>query len=201
MATTDEYKALGIKYLNRFLGLDFDGSLETNFYDTPTSIRLEQHIKNLEAEQREARLELLAAKKAHQKVIDERRVRLNKLQLGLTQPVEALLEEVYDRTQRATKLQGADRSYRHELPQAYADIRNFVKNGTYGAHPLEAAGRKWNPVFVTYRLLVSAVNVLHHDQAKKGLNLSNRVDHARQAAWVAYNIPGGALPFIEEQKC
>ena len=195
MRTTEEYKQLQIYWTNKWRGM---WQIEGAFDLTPYSETLELEVNRLSAELTAKKQELQIAKKTFNDVQREREIQTRKTELGVSQPVMALLEEVYQRTNEATKLKGNDYDLRHNLPLAYADIRNFVKNGTYGAHADLSNGRKWNPVFVTYRLMQSASQIMYYDTAKKGEPLRERVAAAQQEAWKVYNDPNVShLPFTK----
>jgi len=195
MRTTEEYRQLQIYWANKWRGIL---STEPVFELTPYAEVLESEVKELSDKLNDKRRELHVAKTLFVQIQKERAVQARKKELGLSEPVMALLEEVYERTNESTKLKGNNYGYRHNLPLAYADIRNFVKNGSYGVHADLSNGRKWNPVFITHRLLQSAAQIMFYDTAKKGLNLSRRVDHALAEAWKVYNDPNVShLPFTK----
>ena len=199
MRTMEQYKQLKIYWTNKWRkNFETFDTTEDDFGLTCYAETLELEVKRISAELKAKTQELQVAKNTFNEVQREREIQARKKELGLSEPVAALLEEVYQRTNESSKLKGNGYGYQHNLPLAYADIRNFVKNGTYGAHADLSNGHKWNPVFVTYRLVQSASQIMYYDTAKKGEHLKERVAVARQEAWKVYNDPDTYnLPFTK----
>lgn len=195
MRTMEQYRQLQIYWTNKWRGM---WQTEGDFELTPYSETLELEVKRISAELKAKTQELQVAKKTFNDVQREREIQARKAELGISQPVMALLEEVYQRTNEATKLKGNDYDLRHNLPLAYTQIRDLVKYGKYGNYIDLAGGRKWTPVFITYNLLQAASQIMYYDTAKKGEPLRERVAAARQEAWEVYNAPGVYnLPFTK----
>lgn len=188
MLTRDERSERHIHYINRFRNRSFENTLEIDQTETKEYKQIDRRIKNLEVELQDARHELYELNKAFDTISREQTVRKAKAQVGIDNATDALLGEVYQRCQQATKLMGGDYSYRHELPNAYADIRNWVVNGVFanGRYRAPDGDYDYHPLHVEYRLLCAATRIMYHDNTKKGEPLCERINTARNKAWVRY---------------
>jgi hypothetical protein len=186
MLTTNERKERRTHYLNRFRNRSFGGKLEIDQTETKEYQQIDRRIKNLEAELQESRHELYELNRAFDVVSREEVVRKAKKLLGVRDEVDALLTEVYERAQQCTKLKGADKSWKHRLPHAYGDVRQYVKSGVYGRE----ANRRFHQLFMEYELMQSAMRVMWHDNSKKGQPLYERANKVRNECWERFNNAG-----------
>lgn len=182
MLTREERAERRIHYINRFRNRSFENALEMDQTETKEYKQVDRRIKNLEAELQEARNEKYELNQAFDLVQREETVRKAKAVHGVDQAIDALLGEVYERTNQSTKLKGADYSYRHNLPNAYSAVRQFVVNGLFGNQYYDKK-RDWHPQYLEYQLLANAMTIMWHDNTKKGQPLSDRVMAARDKAW------------------
>ena len=183
MLTQSDRDRFKIHYTNRFRNRSFEGKLETTADDTKEIYQLTRRIDNLKAEVNEVVAERHIAEKAFQAVLREQQVKHRKDKLNVPADIDVLLTEVYARAQQCTKLMGAQYSDRHELPDAYAELRNYVVDGVFHDFRWSSEPRTWNPVFVIKSLLGSASKMMWHDNTKKGMPLANRVNAASRKAW------------------
>jgi len=189
MLTQNERDERRVHYLNRFRNRSFEGNLEIDQTDTKEYQQTDRRIKNLEAELSDARAELHILNKAFDTVEREQRVRIAKKSLGVRDQIDALLTDVYARAQQCTKLMGAEKSYKHDLPHAYADVRQYVVNGTYGRQ----ANRRFHQLHIEYYLVQAASRMMWHDNTKKGQPLYERVTKIRNECWARYNEAGNPI--------
>lgn len=188
MLTQQERAEWRTHYINRFRNRSFDGTLEIDQTETKEYQQIDRRIRKLENELQDARQELYELNQAFDTISREETVRKSKAQFGVRPEIDALLGEVYQRCQQATKLMGSDYSYRHELPNAYAYVRNWVVNGTFGTGRYSAhdGDYEYHPLHIEYQLLVDAGRIMYHDNTKKGAPLCERVQSARMKAWERY---------------
>jgi uncharacterized protein YdcH (DUF465 family) len=185
MLTSNERKELRIHYVNRFRNQNTEGRLPVDQTDTKEYKRLDRTIKNLEAELQDARHELYELNNAFDTVSHEETVRKNKAKLGVRDEIDAILKEVYERTQQSSKLRGENLSWRHSLPSAYAAVVQYVNHGKYGKS--YDRDREFDPLFIEYQLMDAAGRITWHDNTKKGQPLYNRVNSIRNDAWNRWN--------------
>lgn len=189
MMTQNERDERRVHYLNRFRNRSFEGTLEIDQTDTKEYQQADRRIKNLEAELQDARTELHILNKAFDTVDREQRVRVAKKSLGVRDQIDAVLEQVFDRTRQCTKLTGDGKSYKHDLPHAYADVRQYVVNGTYGRQ----TNRRFHQLHIEYYLMLAAARIMWHDNTKKGQPLYERVTKIRNECWARYNEAGNPI--------
>lgn len=195
MVSTEDYKKWNVYYTNRFRDKAFEGDLDERPDQTAEIIQLERRIKEREVEVRNIRMELHQAEKAFRTVQREAEVNRRKKELGIPSHIDALLRDVYERGMQSSKLRGDNLTRRSSLPHDWANVRNYVNNGSYGSKYGDKEPRKWNPVFVAYHLVMSAGAVLYNDLTKKGVPLRDRVGKARAGQWEEYK--NNNMPFLD----
>lgn len=180
MLTNHDRTQLRVHYLNRFRDQAHADRLPVDQAETKEYKQVYRRISNAEAELRDARHELYELNQAFDTVSHEELVRKAKAEIGIRDHIEALLQEVFDRAQQSTKLMGSQFSYRHELPNAYATVSQWVRSGKFGT---SNRGARYNKLFVEYELTSAAARVMSYDDTKKGESLRERAWDKRQAVW------------------
>lgn len=179
MLTKHDREQLRVHYLNRFRNQSFDSRLPVDQTETKEYKQVYRRVSNAEAELQDARYELYELNQAFDTISREERIRKLKAEVGIRDVIEALLQEVYERTQQSSKLTGCNYSSRHELSNAYGRLRQWVVSGQFGS----ACGQRYNTLFVEYELMSAATRIMSHDDTRKGESLRERVWDRRQAVW------------------
>lgn len=186
MLTKDDRAQFRIHYVNRFRTQSFEKRLPVDQTETKEYQRLDRVIKNLEADLQDARAERVELNRAFDFISAEERAREAKKALGVTGQIDALLTEVYERTQQATYLQGSSASYRSRLAASFRDLSSYVKHGSfYSVTRGRANHNTYDTRYVIKVLLDDALTIMCNDRAKKGVPLYERVKAAQR---IAFNV-------------